>query len=327
MAVKPGTIPDDVFVETWRREGNGPRTAKALGISERWAHTKRKQLSARGYDLPTRPEIGYERRVPDEYRVSQWTFPREKKLEIDTGAVVVFSDAHYWPGEPSVAHRALLAVIKAVKPRVIINNGDAFDGGGIGRHDPFGQNLKPNVKEEMDACVERLGEVEQAAPKGCELLWNIGNHDQRFERNIVTKIPDYATLIGMRLGDHFPSWDMYWSTSINRGGKDPVMVLHNYANGIHAAYNNTMKSGFSMVTGHTHQLEVKPYVDYRGRRYGVQTGTLQDLDHPAFEYQQNRPSLACPGFAVLNFGDGALHYPELCQVIDGKAWFRGEAVA
>lgn len=315
------------FIAAWQREGNAPRTAAALGISLRRVYDRRKAYMSEGVDLGTRPEVGYEKTVPDRYRADGWTFAMEKRLAIDTGTVVVFSDCHYWPGEPSVAHRGLLEVIRRVKPRVIIANGDVFDGGSIGRHDPFGLNQRPTVKEEIDACIERLGEVEKLAPKGCELLWNIGNHDLRFERNIVTKVPDYATLIGMRLGDHFPAWEMYFTTFINPASADPVMVLHNYANGIHAAYNNTMKGGVTMVTGHTHQLEVKPYADYRGRRYGVQTGTLQDLTHPAFEYQMNRPSLACPGFAVLTFENGELHYPEMCQVRDGKAYFRGETVA
>lgn len=317
----------DEFIATWQREGNAPRTAAALGLSLRRVYNLRSEYAAQGEALTTRPEVGYETTVPDRYRDDSRTFALECEREIDTGSVVVFSDCHYWPGEPSVAHRALVEVIKRVKPRLIIANGDVFDGGAIGRHDPFGLSKRPSVKEEIDACVERLGEVEQAAPKGCELLWTIGNHDLRFERNIVSKIPDYATLIGMRLADHFPAWNFYFSCFLNRRSDDPVMVLHNYANGIHAAYNNTMKGGVTMVTGHTHCLEVKPYVDYRGRRYGVQTGTLQDLAHPAFEYQMNRPSLACSGFAVLTFEDGRLHYPELCQVVDGKARFRGEVVA
>lgn len=315
------------FIETWQREGNGPRTAAALNMSLRRAYSLRKQYVAQGYDLPTRPEVGYESTVPVCYKDERRTFELEHSRDIDTGSVVVFSDCHYWPGEPSVAHRALIEVIKRVKPRIVIANGDVFDGGAIGRHDPFGVSKRPSVKEEIDACVERLAEVEQAAPKGCELLWLVGNHDLRFERNIVTKIPDYATLIGMRLADHFPAWDFYFSCFLNRETRDPVMVLHNYANGIHAAYNNTMKGGVTMVTGHTHCLEVKPYVDYRGRRYGVQCGTLQDLSHPAFEYQMNRPSLACSGFAVLTFENGELLYPELCQVVGGQAWFRGEIVA
>ena len=51
------------------------------------------------------------------------------------------------------------------------------------------------------------------------------------------------------------------------------------------------------------------------------------LHGPQFEYHENGPSLACSGFAVLTFKDGMLKTPELCEVIDGQAWFRGEVVA
>jgi hypothetical protein len=59
----------------------------------------------------------------------------------------------------------------------------------------------------------------------------------------------------------------------------------------------------------------------------VKTGSLADLHGPQFEYHENSPSPACSGFAVLTFDQGALCPPELCEVIRGKAWFRGEVVA
>jgi hypothetical protein len=73
-------------------------------------------------------------------------------------------------------------------------------------------------------------------------------------------------------------------------------------------------------------LEVTPWGDYRGRRYGVQTGTLAAYDGPQFEYAENGPTPACSGFAVLTFKDGLLMPPELCEVVDGRAIFRGQVV-
>lgn len=260
-------------------------------------------------------------------RVSEWTFPREGHAEVHSGSVVVFSDAHYWPGEASQAHKALLAVIKKIKPRMVIANGDIFDGASTTRHDPFGWSVKPSAREELEVCQERLHEIELAVPKGCELVWNIGNHDLRFERALVGRVPEFAALQNMRLADHFGAWDMRWSTWINRKSESPVMVKHRNAGGVHAGYNNTMKGGVTIVTGHTHILEVKPWGDYTGRRWGVQTGSLADLHGPAFEYHENGPSPACSGFAVLTFRDGLLLPPELCECIRGHAIFRGEVAA
>ena len=260
-------------------------------------------------------------------RVSEWTFPREVPMEVEHGSVIVFSDAHYWPGEPTIAHRAAIAVTKKIKPRAIIANGDVFDGASVSRHDPFGWSSRPSVKQELEVCQERLLDFELAAPKGCALVWNIGNHDVRFERSLATRVPEFACLNMTRMADHFPNWHMRWSTPINKQSKRPVMVKHRHNGGVHAGYNNTLKGGFTTVTGHTHILEAKPWGDYRGRRWGIQTGCLADLHGPAMEYHENSPSSACEGFVVLTFRDGELLPPELCEVIDGQAFFRGEVIA
>ena len=256
-----------------------------------------------------------------------WVFPLGEEKELFSGSVIVSSDHHYWPDRVPLAHKALLNVIRLVKPRIKILNGDVFDGASISRHPPLGWCTLPTPVQELEACQERVGEIEQALPKGCERIWCIGNHDQRFERALVVKAPEFAGLHGARLEDHFSGWHMMHRLWLNKSGVDPVVVFHNYANGIHAGYNNAMKAGVTTVTGHTHALECKPYHDLRGRRYGVQTGTISDLDGPQFEYQGGRPSQACSGFAVLTFRDGALLQPELCQVVNGKAYFRGEVVA
>lgn len=311
------------FVSAWQRCGSARVMALEFGMSESSLQGRRRRLQSLGYQLPTRSSPEYESKIPEHNRDDRWTFPRERQVSLDTGSIVVVSDCHYWPGNASVAHKAALAVIGIVNPRVMVLNGDVFDGGSIGRHDPFGWSDRPSVKQELEACQERLDEFVQALPKGCERLWNIGNHDMRFERNLVVRVPDYANMFGMRLADHFPEWEMQWSALVN----NEVMIKHRFAGGVHAAYNNTMKGGLSMVTGHTHLLEVKPWGDYRGRRWGVQTGTLADHHGPQLEYTENSPSAACSGFAVLTFRDGRLLPPELCEVIDDKAYFRGEVVA
>lgn len=319
-------LTDAEFIAAWERLGNARAVAEFTGQELRVVYKRRARMVKRGHNIPTtNPAPGYEGR--SEYSQDGWTFPREAPLTIIGGSVVVFSDAHYWPGEPTLAHRALLEVIKAVKPRAVIANGDIFDGASVTRHDPFGWGKRPTVREEIDACIERMAEIEQAVPKGCELVWNVGNHDVRFERALVGKIPEFAGLGMMRLEDHFDRWDLRWTTPVNWDGAHPVMVKHRYAGGVHAGYNNAMKGGVTMVTGHTHLLEVKPWGDYRGRRWGVQTGTLSDHHGPQFEYTEGNPSAACSGFAVLTFCDGILTPPELCEVMDGRAWFRGHVVA
>lgn len=320
MTVK---LSDSEFSALWSRHGGARKMAEATGMDQSSLLKRRKAMERRGIRLETRPAPGYESRTPIEWRDAGWTFPREQRLDLSDGSIIVSSDHHYWPGEPSIAHRALLEVIREVKPRVKVLNGDVFDGVSVCRHPPFGWSHRPKVIDELHACQERAGEIEQALPRGCERIWNVGNHDIRFERKLVTDAADYEGLPGFRLADHFPGWEFGWSLLVN--GR--VMIKHRNAGGVHAAYNNTMKGGLSIVTGHTHLLEVKPWGDYTGRRWGVQTGTLADVRGPQFEYMENGPTAACSGFAVLTFVDGQLAPPELCEVIDGRAWFRGRTIA
>jgi hypothetical protein len=76
---------------------------------------------------------------------------------------VVFSDAHYWPGPPTIAHQALLAVVSNLKPAIVIANGDVFDGARVSRHDPIYKHETPSAKEEVEACVTRMTEIEDAS--------------------------------------------------------------------------------------------------------------------------------------------------------------------
>lgn len=314
------------FVRQWQQSGSAQKMAEATGMDVSSIHKRRKRLIGLGHDLKTVSEPGYESRTPDRYHAG-WTFPRQKELWVSEGGIVVFSDCHYWPGEAPIAHKAMIDVVKAIKPRAVIANGDIFDGAGLSRHDPFGWNDLPSPIEELEVCQERLHEVELAAPKGCELLWNIGNHDVRWERTLSRQADRFKGMKGLRLADHFSAWDMRWSTLVNWQTPHPVMVKHRHAGGIHAGYNNTLKAGISTVTGHTHQLEAKPWGDYRGRRWGIQTGSVADHHSPSFEYAENSPSPMCSGFAVLTFHDGVLAPPELAEVIGGKCWFRGRIIA
>jgi hypothetical protein len=65
---------------------------------------------------------------------------------VENGAVIVFSDAHYWPGAPSTAHRGLLRLIAELKPSLIVANGDVFDGARISRHPRIGWQQTPSVQ-------------------------------------------------------------------------------------------------------------------------------------------------------------------------------------
>jgi hypothetical protein len=246
-----------------------------------------------------------------------------KELEVENGTVIVFSDAHYWPGEPSVGHRALVKFCSTLNPAVIVCNGDAIDGSAISRHPPIGWESCPTVKEELEACQERLGEIEFVAGKATK-VWTLGNHDARFETRLAQVAPEFRDVHGIHLHDHFSSWQCGWSLHIN----NDVVIKHRYKGGTHAPFNNTVTSGRSIVTGHLHSAKVTPYTDYNGTRYGVDTGCLANTYHPAFQgYLEDNSRDWRQAFAVLTFVDGSLLMPELVLVYGpDSVQFRGEII-
>ena len=245
-------------------------------------------------------------------------------ITLDDGIVVVFSDAHFWDTNPSTAYRALLKFIPELKPKAIVNNGDAFDGASVSRYGRIGfLENRPTVKQELDACIEMLKGVSDIA-NSATLTWPLGNHDARFETNLAANASEYEFVNGFHLKDHFPEWKPCWATWIN----EDVCIKHRWKGGVHATHNNTLGSGVTMVTGHLHSLKVTPYSDYTGTRYGIDTGTLSRVDGEQFiNYTEDAPLNWRAGFAVLSFHNGQLLPPELVQVLDedaGIVCFRGE---
>jgi len=313
---------DEDFIQAWHAaEGSPNKVAEILQLDVRGIYMRRNKLKEKGFNLETKRGVGR----PTKYHTDvARAYPRERRAEISDGSIVVFSDAHFWPQEMTAANAALLEIIKELKPKRVIANGDIFDGARISRHSPLGWADTPTVKEEMEVCQERMHEILMASnPKksGCAFDWNIGNHDQRFDKFLVANVSDYTGVLP-RLQDKFPQWDMAWSLRLN----DNIMVKHRWHNGIHATYNNTLKSGLNIVTGHLHRLAVTPWTDYNGRRYGVDTGTLATSDMPQFDYAENNPAPWCSGFVVLTFKDGRLLPPELVEVHNDVAYFRGQVV-
>lgn len=250
-------------------------------------------------------------------------FPHRIPLDIENGCVPVGSDAHYWPGNVTTAHRAFVKFCAEMKPKAVILNGDALDGARISRHAPIGWEKRPQLVDEMEACKVRTFEIEKVT-KRIRKIWSLGNHDARFETHLAMVAPEYAKVNGVHLKDHFPAWEGCWSVWIN----DCTVIKHRFKSGIHAPWNNTMWAGRTMVTGHLHSQKVYPLSDYNGTRWGVDTGTLAEPYGPQFvDYTEDAPVNWRSGFVVLTYWKGQLLTPEMVRVIgDGQIEFRGKVI-
>lgn len=313
-------ITDEEFIELWTNNPSITEVSKITGVSIRNVAARRRRLEERHSVKLAGGNI----KSPD-FQVTYAQNNIRTKVELQDGIIVVASDCHYWPGIVSTAHRALVKIIGELKPKMVVINGDAFDGASISRHPPIGWAVTPSVKQELEACQERLTEIEDAA-RQAKLLWTWGNHDMRFNTKLSCQVGDtFKGIVGMNLTDHFAKWKFSTSIMVNNN----VQIKHRIYNGVHAAYNATLKSGVTTVNGHLHSLKVTPWTDLTGTRYGVDTGSLANVWGEQFEYTEDSTRNHRSGFAVLNFYKGKLMPPELCEVIDedkGLVYFRGQVV-
>ena len=311
------------FISVWNKYGSAAEVAKRLDISERSVHNRRRRIEK---DSNQPLVTNNERAKAYAHLQPIQTSLNRVELGILDQTIIVFSDAHFWPGEYTTAYRGLLWAIKEFKPYAVISNGDAFDGASISRHDPLGWSKTPSVIEELKAVQTHLGEIEEtakAARHNCKLLFTWGNHDSRFANKLVSQAPQYREVHGFKLQDHLPAWEFAWSVWPTKD----CIIKHRYRSGVHAAHNNTVNAGISIVTGHLHSLKVTPFADYNGNRYGVDTGTLAEPYGPQFEYGEDNPLNHRSGFAVLTFKDGRILWPELVHKwADDQVEFRGQII-
>lgn len=314
------TISDAEFIELWKQLRSPQKMSVKLGIATQNIYKRRRRIEAKHSiqllaDNPSGEVFAA--------KSAAATHKQRISLGIENGTVLVFSDAHFWPGIRTTAFRGLLWAIRELKPKAIICNGDAFDGASISRHPRIGWDTKPSVIQELKACEASLGEIEEAAGRA-KLVWTMGNHDSRFESRLSNTVPEFATTQGFKLVDHFPAWASCWSC----WPTDSIVVKHRYKGGVHATHNNTVTAGISVVTGHLHSLKVTPFADYTGNRYGVDTGTLADPSGPQFaDYLEDNPVNWRSGFAVLTLHKGRLMWPELVHKWSDKAVeFRGRVI-
>jgi hypothetical protein len=256
-------------------------------------------------------------------KIRQEKYETEMSDTVTDGVVLIASDCHYWPGIVTKAHQAFCKLAKQLSPKMVILNGDILDGARISRHARIMWEKQPQMKDEIAAVQDRCAEIERAAGKA-KLIRTIGNHDARFENYLSSRVGELEEMTGMTLLDYLPRWRAGWCVHLNNHTDGWTTIRHRpVAGGVHSAYNSTLKAGVSYVHGHLHKLQVTPWADYRGRRYGVDTGTMAEPYGPQFNYTEAGPVNWASGFAVLTFHKGKLLQPELCVVEHGDAWFRG----
>lgn len=326
------TCTDEEFIRIWQQLQSIAAVARVLEIAPRNVAKRRRNIEARySIALPSKipstvksgakAEAGRAANKLAEER--QRKYVSELHLTLDNGTVMIASDCHYWPGIVTPAHQAFCKLAKHLKPDVVILNGDILDGARISRHPRIMWEKQPELKDELYAVQDRCAEIERAAGKA-QLFRTIGNHDARFENYLSRQAPEMEEMPGSTLLDYLPRWKASWAVHINADDTGWTVVRHRpVSGGIHSAYNSALRAGTNYAHGHLHKLQYTPWADYRGRRYGIDCGTMAEVSGPQFNYTEGGPLNWASGFVVLTYRNGRLLEPEIVAVIDGEAWFRG----
>lgn len=306
-------LSDETFLIEFESIGAGG-IAKKYGLLENGIYHRRRRLEKK---------IG--RSLVSPSKVAS-NFPGRVNLELLNGTILVGSDFHIWPGPESTCLRAFKKFTEDIKPNVVILNGDVMDFPRISRH-PQSWEVAPDPQEEIEAAQDHLDDIVKRCKRGARKLWTLGNHDDRFERMIANTLPQYRSVKGVHLADHFPIWEKAMSVRVNEDveGGDTVIKHIPSGGGIYATRNFTLKGGVHTVHGHHHRQSVQCISNYRRYdTYGVDTGMVADKDHRAFSYTQDAPLDWREGFAVLTYLDGVLMPPELVTKMDSRTvYFRG----
>lgn len=319
-------VSESEFIAIWDRHKSAAAVAKELGMDVRNVYYRRNAIETkRGIVLSS--DDSRSNRQSDTAKMIISSRRDTSRLEITDGTILVGSDAHYSPGHIPVAHKALCNLIADLGSQVkaVILNGDILDGGSISRHPRIRWQKRPTVKDELEAVVARLGEIEKIVKPGTKLMRTYGNHCARFETRLANQVPEFEGIGGFLLRDHLPFWEDSDRIDVNHD----TVIIHDWHSGLHSGWNDVLKGGCHTVTGHTHELSCKSHKGFKELHYGIKTGMLADEFQEEFDYRIGKPGMNWQsGFAVLTWVDGMLLYPEFAAVRDnGKAYFRGKLYA
>lgn len=316
-------ITEAEFIDLWNRVGSPQRISELLGITVRAVYQRRNRLEEQGILLhsDSNKSLKYDK---DTLQLVINSRRDVTRFNIDSGVILVGSDAHYSPGHVPVAHKALcnLLVDLGTEVKAVVLNGDILDGGQASRHGRIRWKKAPTIKEELEAVKARLGDIENVRPGGTKLLRTYGNHCARFETRLSNMVPEFEGVAGFTLRDHLPLWEDSERIDVN----DDMVIIHDWHSGVHSGWNDVLKGGCHTVTGHTHELSAKAHRGFKNTHFGIKTGMLADEWQDEFSYRQSKPGFNWQsGFAVLTWSEGMLLHPEFCAVRDdGRAYFRGK---
>ncbi len=244
---------------------------------------------------------------------------------------VVYGDVHF-PHQDNAALEILYAVIKDVKPHVIVNLGDCADAYTISAYDKNPENIH-GLQDEVDMVRTHLHQVAQLAPQA-QRFYLEGNHEDRLRRLIWTLPGTASELARLRafreamtwpnlLGTDEIGWEFVPAGDQTRRQIIPRLICKHGDtvrrwSGM-SAKGEWERYGQSGISGHVHRLGRFYTSDRNGAHTWVEAGCLCDTD-PSYTRDPNWQN----GLVVVEHSaDGERFEMHLIYCQDGRALWRG----
>lgn len=195
---------------------------------------------------------------------------------------VSLSDIHY-PYEDPKCLELVRAFLKDFQPDILILNGDIFDMPQISKFHLRRKEvmLATNIQSDIDHGHAGL-ELLMDAAKAKEILYPMGNHEDRWEAFLGAKAPELASLRALTIEELLvPDGVKYTSYGNGYWLNDSLFIYH----GLYIGKNNwtdaeRLQIGASSITGHRHHQRVTYFTSRKQTFKNIAQGCLCKLDPP-----------------------------------------------
>ncbi|MEL7191557.1 MAG: metallophosphoesterase [Bacteroidota bacterium] len=270
---------------------------------------------------------------------------RERRLAKGFQRIFVCSDIHGVFVDYD-AFFCFIEVLKTNKADLLIINGDFSDLPLLSRHFKKFWYDHPVLAEYTETKeIELIRDVlfkaiyEAVKDTGCEVLVRYGNHDERYlnplkggttaERILSIHNAFQTTSFPEMLGCNQYGFKVDETLRQRYELSPGIQVVHGISTAIHAGKVNLRKfgGGISVVTGHTHALELIFDNTLAGGAFSLQTGCLRTITNIEYFIPGSPPKWQ-QGFGVIDLIDTGknrpLAFPQAIKIEEGRCMFEGQ---
>ncbi len=217
---------------------------------------------------------------------------------------IVLSDCHI-PFQDKPVVRKWLDTVESMKPDGIDIIGDLIDAYSISRFDK-NPARKANLQEELDEASVFLKSLKQVAPRGCDIRYTEGNHEDRLRKILWGKAKELAPLRNLSIPIllDLKSLGIRYHNAENPYKIGDLWYVHGDVIKPDAGLSAKAvaeRIGGSVLMGHSHRMGYCPTTKWSGIQHAYECGYVADFR------QLDYINVSAPwqqGWAIVDFGRG-----------------------